>query len=444
MKKINLSKALNIASVAVFAISMTVLGLFLAPKSTSAQVASPWTGCFPDFNNDGNVNLSDFGFFGTHYPSVENGSGNYDALADVNGDGNVDSFDRAIFEIYSNKPFAGCPNVPNFNTLCPDYDNSGVVDLSDLSYFSAYKTENNTGEADFDQDGDVDEFDAAIFEVYYNTNYVCVVPVGTGVSTPVEPILDCFPNFVETNESNSVDLSDFSWFVSHYPSEINVAGNYHALADFDGDGYVNDYDLAVFNLYFHKSFTCDESRLIDFVGLCPDFNGDYKVNLSDLSFFSEYMAGQNSLADFDRSGVVDENDKAIFELYYNTDFVCQSYEFLKPQGNDTNDVNQETEDNDKENTVVEAVEEEEEEGLPAPSDEPKSEPKNEPAVVSQPDNATEIKDQVVEGMVAGAEDTAQVAAETVEEETLPKAGTDITSYLIVLIGLSGLAFLLKK
>lgn len=423
MKKINFSKGLNIASVAFFAISMTVLGLFLAPKAASAMGTNPWTGCFPDFNNDGNVNLSDLSFFGTHYPSVENGAGNYDVLADVNGDGKVNSFDQAIFEIYFNKPFAGCASVPNFPTLCPDYDGNGEVNLSDFSYFSTYQ-KSNTSLADFDQDNDSDDFDAAIFGVYYNTNYVCPVGEIKGLGTPVPPA-GCFPNFLESNQPNFVDLSDFAAFGTHYDS-VEGDGKYVSLYDANGDGKIDETDKDIFALYYNKPFTCGQTRIINFASLCPDFNEDHKVNLSDLAYFGQYLTEQNLWADFDGDSNVDEDDKAIFELYYNTDFTCSDYSFLHS-------------DDKEENGTQET---------PVSQSEPKSEIKTDPAVVSQPvatqpANAT-TEPEAIATLVAvgGAENTGVVAG--AEDESLPKAGIDITSYLIILAGLSGLAFILKK
>lgn len=60
--------------------------------------------CFPDFNGDGQVNLSDFSFFSGNY-GLTDADNNYDLLYDVNNDGAVNDYDKASFDNHYNQPF---------------------------------------------------------------------------------------------------------------------------------------------------------------------------------------------------------------------------------------------------------------------------------------------------------------------------------------------------
>ncbi|MFH1366502.1 MAG: dockerin type I domain-containing protein [Patescibacteria group bacterium] len=322
MEKINQKKAVykafNIASLTIMVFYMTVAGIFLAPKSVSSITVDP---C-PDLNADNQVNLSDLAYLGDTFGKMSGDSG-FNSKADFDQDGDVDEFDKLVFEVYYNKPFICGSPMPEFDNLCPDYNDDGIVNLSDLSYFTTYKSEDNFDKADFDQDGDIDEFDLAFFEAYYNTNYVCPIKESKMVSTPT-PEQTCFPNFVASAEHpNMVNLSDFAAFGEHYNS-VEGDGRYDSLYDANGDGEINETDKIIFSLYYNKPFTCGQTRIVNITDmLCPDFNNDGKVNLSDLAFFGQYVDGQNTaMADFDSDGDVDDDDLSIFSIFYNTDYDC--------------------------------------------------------------------------------------------------------------------------
>ena len=126
---------------------------------------------------------------------------------------------------------------------------------------------------------------------------------------------------------NWVSLSDFSLFVDYYNNTHDQGQKigFNKPADFDQDKDVDDDDLAIFQLYYNGPFTCGVDSLVNLDTICPDFNQDYVVNLSDFTFFGEYYDTQNLLADFDGDGDVDEMDQNIFEMFYNTDCICADY-----------------------------------------------------------------------------------------------------------------------
>lgn len=125
------------------------------------------------------------------------------------------------------------------------------------------------------------------------------------------------------NGDNWVNLSDFAYLGSAYGKSVGDP-EFNAQADFDQDGDIDETDKIIFSIYYNGPFTCGQDYLVNINDmLCPDFNGDGKVNLSDFAFFGQYLNENNTvMADFDSDGDVDEDDLAIFGIFYNTDYDC--------------------------------------------------------------------------------------------------------------------------
>jgi fibro-slime domain-containing protein len=139
--------------------------------------------------------------------------------------------------------------------------------------------------------------------------------LGVCVEAGPTKIMPC-PDF---NDDGKVNLSDFAVFGKMYGEK----GTYNQEGDFDQNGKIDEFDKLVFETYYNDKLFTGCSTFPNLEGLCPDYNGDYKVNLSDLPYFT---AG-NLKTDLNGNGIrIDEEDAAIFSVYYNSNYICPKAE----------------------------------------------------------------------------------------------------------------------
>lgn len=272
-----------------------------------------------DYNDDGVVDLTDAALFKELIGLQEEGIG-FNDMADFNDDHIIDELDQKCMGRFLGQTL-NCPEDSVYcgcGKGCADFYPDGTVDSSDTSLFLNYLNSSLNDIsynllADFDRDGNINSWDQD-----------CLVSFNGVETNCYDEYADC--GCADFNYDGFVDVSDTSLFVSYLDSRVGD-NNYIPLADFDGNGIINDEDSDCLSRYNAEELDCPYDASYCGCGKgCADLTGDGIVDISDNSLFSEiYHGGPDKyigMADFDNDGVVDSWDQDCFTSFVGVELDC--------------------------------------------------------------------------------------------------------------------------
>ena len=301
-----------------------------------------------DLNDDGIIDITDLtnlvGFI-----TGRDEAPKFLANADVNGDCiiNMDDIDYLFAYISSSGPApVDCPCISpdtcDFQTP-GDFDNSGVIDISDLTGLVGFITgsggpPNFLANADVNGDCMINLDDTDYLFAYISSSgplpvdCTCISPDTCSFQYPGD--VDC---------SGTIDICDLTCLVSFIfqgGQEPPILAN----ADVNGDCVIDEDDITGLQLYIEGI-----GSLVDCTCLSPeycfnqmpgDFNSDGLFDISDIVFFGEYIHGigpePDPLANADANGdcIINVGDsKHLYDFLFAggvppVDCTCENPEFM--------------------------------------------------------------------------------------------------------------------
>jgi Dockerin type I domain len=258
------------------------------------RVVSPLDG---DYNRNGTVDASDYTIWRDTLGS------NSDLRADGNHNGTIDSADYTVwtasFGAVAQSGFAGAPDLKTF--VAPDNTNGHtatwtfVTPLLAAQYLlwlpdSIHDFDGNALDGEWSNPGSI------------NSNVTTTV-FASGDNSPggdFKFIFTYLPG--DANRDNQVNSADNTVVLAN----LNTGGiKAWAQGDFTGDGTVSGNDYALLLTYFNKA----DWRDLLIVG---DYNHDFKLGPSDQTTFESFYSSNDSRADLNADGVVNQADHDAF------------------------------------------------------------------------------------------------------------------------------------
>lgn len=259
---------------------------------------------YGDCNLDGKINNRDLGLLQRYIKGSVEFSEKQLKNADLDNSGNIDMSDMSIF--YKILVLGDEIQLP---VKYGDIDNNGVIDAQDVELLSQY-TE-GTKEfsqqekicADINVDDNVNNYDLEILKQYtekYSSDN------GENIKSVI---------YGDINYDGKINMKDLGLLQQSLNSSEARPFNVQLKMDFNLDGVVNNIDLNILTLYL-----TEHVKKLPIVCGDIDFNG--KINNRDLALMARHLANQGLLtkeqllaSDLNADGIVNYIDYEIFKMH---------------------------------------------------------------------------------------------------------------------------------
>jgi hypothetical protein len=259
--------------------------------------------------NQANISMTGLSVYDPDAPICHQ---NLESCIDLNGDGSVNATDEKIFACLLNPSGTGCP--PN----------------TDTGWISAF---GNTSDhfkklADFDNDNTITQL--TDFQRCYvpmrdkardegiDTNITCNLPSEEIFET------DCTFGCPDLNGDGYVDEFDLAILTNNSVWQNSTFNSSYPMADMNHDGEVDWLDRNCMSLYSNEYVLCNmptyflqKQGCADLANVTTDLDNDGFVKQNDKDLFEAYFAQGNTIVDFDGDNATSWIDKWIFDQYAN-------------------------------------------------------------------------------------------------------------------------------